>query len=263
MATWEWALDNPERFAAISPRAGRGEPFRASRLKNVPAWVIHGANDDVVPNAFSDQMVTALQSCGASVRYSVLRGVEHNMPSDLDEEQVIDWYLRQTRSHAPPPPDPKEALRLGPAGFSPWEVITVPGGAFWESPPLRAPDEKTLLTATQRLFRQAHDGNELVDSPVELMLDLPAQTTKVRLPVPRSLRTNAPTYPAAVNAPPGKYVRFYFRGPIKDALAHLAAVAKAARTEGLRPEEGTVGITPLTLWYDTPGFIAEYRMDLR
>lgn len=31
MATWEWALDNPERFAAISPRAGVGEPFLAAR----------------------------------------------------------------------------------------------------------------------------------------------------------------------------------------------------------------------------------------
>jgi predicted esterase len=263
MATWEWALDNPERFAAISPRAGRGEPFRAIRLKNIPAWVIHGANDDVVPNAFSDQMVTALQSCGASVRYSVLKGVEHNMPADLDEEQVIDWYLRQTRSHAPPPPDPTETLHLGPAGFSPWEVITSPGGAFLESPSLQTPDERTLLAATQRMFQQAHCSGELVASPVELVMDLQTQATHVRLAVPRTLRTAAPADPTTVNASPGKYVRFYFRGQIKDALAHLAAVGTEVSTAGLRPTVGTVWITPLSLWYNTPGFIAEYRMALQ
>jgi predicted esterase len=263
MATWEWALDNPERFAALSPRAGRGEPFRAIRLKNVPAWVIHGANDDVVPSGFSDQMVTALQSCDAGVRYSVLKGGEHNMPSDLDEEQIIDWYLRQTRSHASPPPDPTEALHLGPAGFSPWEVITIPGGAFWESPSLPGADEKALLLASQRLFQRAHDRGELVDSPVELIMDLPTQATKIRLAAPRPLRTTAANDPAAVIAPPEKYVRFHFRGQIKDALAHLAAVKAEAKTAGLRPAEGTVSVTPLTLWYNTPGFIAEYRMALQ
>ena len=263
MATWEWALDNPERFAAISPRSGRGEPFRAIRLKNIPAWVIHGANDDVVPNGFSDQMVTALQSCGASVRFSVLKGVGHNMPEDLDEEQVVDWYLRQTRSHELPPPDPIASLHLGPAGYSPWEVITVPGGAFWESTAVPSADENELLRATQRLFQRAHDAGELVDAPVELVLNLQTQTTRARLAVPRALRTNAPAFPAAGAAPSAKYVRFYFRGPMKDAFARLAAVETEARTAGLHPAQGTVWMTPLTLWYNTPGFIAEYRIELR
>ena len=103
MATWEWALDNPERFAAISPRSGIGEPYRASRLKNVPSWVIHGENDDVIPSGFADQMVSALQSQGAAVRLSIIRAGAHNMPADLDQGQVDEWYLRQTRSHLPPP----------------------------------------------------------------------------------------------------------------------------------------------------------------
>jgi predicted esterase len=263
MATWEWALDNPERFAAISPRAGRGEPFRASRLKNIPAWVIHGANDDVVPNGFSDQMVTALQSCGASVRYSVLKGVEHNMPGDLDEEQVIDWYLRQTRSQEAPAPDPTESLHLGPAGSSPWEVISVPRGAYWESASVPNTDEKELLRATRQLFQRAHDIGELVDSPVEMVLNLQTKTATLRLAVPRTLRTDLPAFPAAVDTPLKKYIRFYFRGPMQDGLAHLAAVETEARAAGLPTAQGTASITPMTLWPKVPGFIAEYRIELR
>ena len=263
MATWEWALDNPDRFAAISPRAGRGEPFRAIRLKNIPAWVIHGANDDVVPNGFADQMVTALQSCGASVRYSVLKGVEHNMPEDLDEEQVVDWFLRQTRSHEPPPPDPIESLHLGPAGFSPWELITVPSGVFWESAPVPGADEKMLLHATQQLFQRVHDAGELVDSPVELLLNVQSGAMTVRLAVPRTLRTTAAEFPAAVRSPPVKCIRFYFRGPVKDALAHLAAIETEVSSVGLHPAQGAVRITPMTLWYNTPGFIAEYGVVLQ
>ncbi|HEY5079411.1 MAG TPA: hypothetical protein VII43_06170, partial [Opitutaceae bacterium] len=55
MATWEWALSNPERFAALSPRDGVGEPYRAIRLRNVPAWVVHGEKDDVIYPAYAEQ----------------------------------------------------------------------------------------------------------------------------------------------------------------------------------------------------------------
>jgi hypothetical protein len=47
---------------------------------------------------FADQMVTALEDVGGRVRYTLLRGVEHNMPEDLDENQILDWYLAQTNT---------------------------------------------------------------------------------------------------------------------------------------------------------------------
>ena len=48
--TWSLASMNPERYAAIAPICGGGEPGRAARaLKNMPVWVFHGAKDTVVP----------------------------------------------------------------------------------------------------------------------------------------------------------------------------------------------------------------------
>ncbi|HUJ43460.1 MAG TPA: hypothetical protein VLW52_07630 [Opitutaceae bacterium] len=262
MATWEWAMNNPERFAAISPRAGIGEPFRAMRLKNVPAWVIHGADDDVVLSGFADQMVTALQSCGASVRFAVLRGVAHNMPPDLDEEQVMDWFLRQTRSREPPPLDPRDALGLTPAGFSPWEIVASPGGRFWSSDPQAVGDDAAGLRAAQGLFKKAHDFGELVDSPLQLERDLKNSTVRFWLAIPRTLQPNPHLEATAVDVHPAQYVRFYFRGVTEQALVHLAAVVTEAETAGHRLESEFVWITPLSLRPGTATHIAEYRIKI-
>ena len=39
--TWHLAAAYPERFAAIAPICGGGDPEMANVLKDVPAWVFH------------------------------------------------------------------------------------------------------------------------------------------------------------------------------------------------------------------------------
>ena len=46
---WEMALTYPHRFAAIAPVCGGGVPLCIARIAHLPAWVFHGAEDDVVP----------------------------------------------------------------------------------------------------------------------------------------------------------------------------------------------------------------------
>ncbi|MBI3469587.1 MAG: prolyl oligopeptidase family serine peptidase, partial [Planctomycetes bacterium] len=43
--TWSLAAAYPERFAAIVPICGGGDPASAKRLKDLPIWVFHGAKD--------------------------------------------------------------------------------------------------------------------------------------------------------------------------------------------------------------------------
>ena len=262
IATWEWALHNPERFAAISPRAGIGEPFRASRLKHVPAWVIHGAGDEVVPTGCSDQMVAALQDCGACVRYSVLKGVEHNMPEDLDEGQVVDWYLRQTRSHDPVPADPLDGLGLNDAGFSPWEAITLPAGSFWHVDLPNPADRDVVRQAALALFKRAYDRGELADAPISQRRDLKTISASLWMATPRTLRRNAGPDPTATILPSAGYVRFFFRGSTEKALAHLADISAEVEAAGHHLSD-TVWITPLTLWPEAPTSVAEYRVQLK
>jgi len=269
MATWLWATENPERFAAISPRAGAGEPYRAVRLKHVPSWVIHGANDASVLVGNSDQMVSALQSVGAGTRYSVLPQVEHNMPADLDEAAVLAWYLRQTRSHEAPPPDPRDTLGIGAAGHSAWEIISVPEQQCWSAGPFKLtglnPTEfwEHYRTAAQPLFAHVHQRGELADAPIWIEADPKTGESLVWLEAPGRLRTTKDPDPSLVTRPARKFVRFYCRGDHAAGFAHLRAITPELEASGHALASGKVWITGLSLAQSTPDSIAEYRAEIR
>ncbi|HZZ56478.1 MAG TPA: prolyl oligopeptidase family serine peptidase [Opitutaceae bacterium] len=261
MATWIWAEDNPERFAAISPRAGIGEMYRAVRLMHVPAWPIHGAEDPVVPRLFDEQMVSALQNLGAPVRYTVLAGVQHNMPADLDEEQVIDWYLRQTRYHGPAPADPRDGLQIGPDGSSPWTVVHARARRYFVSRNFRNADWDGERAVVGELGEMIHAAGLTADAELEEVVSLATGDGRFRMPVPSNLRTDTPPPAASRLVPAQTYVRFVFRGPRAEGLKHLRQVADEAKAAG-HPSAaaGEAVIVPLTIWRDNPDSLAEYRI---
>ena len=43
--TWKLAAAYPDRFAAIIPICGGGDPKTAEKIKHLPIWVFHGAKD--------------------------------------------------------------------------------------------------------------------------------------------------------------------------------------------------------------------------
>lgn len=263
MATWEWALDNPERFAAISPRAGIGEPYRAQRLKYVPSWVIHGENDNVIPSGYADQMVTALESQGAAVRLSIIKGGDHNMPGDLDQDQVLEWYLKQTRSHLPSPEDPRNELRLNASGFSPWELITVPKTPSWRSQPSDLSSLDALRAASAVLFQKVHARGELVDAPIRREVGKDTKQSSLWLAVPKTLHEAGAPDASVVDFPSSRVLRFYFRGGSQKALDHLQVVRPESEAAGYSLT-GEVWITSLSLaWQDSPAVIAEYWLGVK
>jgi predicted peptidase len=52
---WYLALKNPAHFAALAPVCGGGIPPLAHKLKTLPVWAFHGANDAVVPSSASER----------------------------------------------------------------------------------------------------------------------------------------------------------------------------------------------------------------
>ena len=68
--TFDWAMANPEHFAAIAIIAGSGDVFRAPRLKNTPVWIFHGMQDRNVYFYKAETMLTALEECGADVKHT-------------------------------------------------------------------------------------------------------------------------------------------------------------------------------------------------
>lgn len=56
----------PNKFAAAVPICGGGDITKAFLLKDMPIWVFHGAEDQVVSPKFSRSMVSAIQIAGGS-----------------------------------------------------------------------------------------------------------------------------------------------------------------------------------------------------
>lgn len=96
---WSLAQRHPGRYAAILPVCGGGEVHRAARLRNLPAWVFHGAKDDVIPVARSVQMVEAIRAAGGSPRLTIYPEVGHDSWTETyANEEIYRWLLAQRRA---------------------------------------------------------------------------------------------------------------------------------------------------------------------
>ena len=97
--TWTLASTYPERFAAIAPICGGGQTRMARRLRNMPIWVFHGAKDNVVPLARSEEMVEAIREAGGSVEFTVYPEATHDSWTvTYDNPKLYDWLLSHTYS---------------------------------------------------------------------------------------------------------------------------------------------------------------------
>lgn len=95
--TWELALRQPNRFAAIAPVCGWADTSKASSIANLPIWVFHGAKDVVVPIGASEQMVEKLKSCGSNVKFTVYPEANHDSWTETyNNEELYKWLLEQS-----------------------------------------------------------------------------------------------------------------------------------------------------------------------
>ena len=103
---WQWALRRPERFAALMPVGGNGFTFREHEvaeslvaLKDMPIWMIHGAQDEVVPISGADDFYRALLECGTDFGYTRYPHAGHTETSSLAYWDTVhyDWLLGQKR----------------------------------------------------------------------------------------------------------------------------------------------------------------------
>jgi predicted esterase len=96
--TWDLAEWFPERFAALVPIAGGGDPADAARIADIPIWVIHGGLDPTVRIENAYQMVQALRDLHARVRFTVYPDYGHNSwEPAYDDPRLYEWMLQQHR----------------------------------------------------------------------------------------------------------------------------------------------------------------------
>jgi len=96
--TWSLAQDQPERFAAIVPICGGGSRALARRLKDLPVWVFHGAQDKTVPPEESEKMVAAIERAGGSPRLTIYPDAGHDSWTETyDNPELYEWLLSNVR----------------------------------------------------------------------------------------------------------------------------------------------------------------------
>lgn len=103
-ATWLWALDNAERFAAIAPVCGEGISWYGGRLSALPVRAFHGDCDTVVSPHQSLSMVAAinLYSNKGNASLTLFPGVAHNAWDPAYDDSLIEWFLtHRNNGHAP------------------------------------------------------------------------------------------------------------------------------------------------------------------
>lgn len=105
---WHFASRYPEKFASLVSICGgspllTGDRFNplAAKVKDVPAWLFHGAADEVVPVTESRSIVKAFESVGGNVKYNEYPNAGHNVwLQALGEKELLPWLLSQHRTSA-------------------------------------------------------------------------------------------------------------------------------------------------------------------
>jgi predicted peptidase len=96
--SWDLAAKYPERFAAVVPICGPGDPANADKIKALPVWSFCGDADRDRTVLNMRQMVETLKKLGANAKITEYRGVGHlSWDRVYNDPEVVDWMLGQKK----------------------------------------------------------------------------------------------------------------------------------------------------------------------
>ncbi len=199
--TLDLASRRPGLFAAALAVCGGGPAPQAAQgiYGQLPLWLFHGDADNIVPVSGSRDMVDALLTAGARVRYREYPGAGHDTwtPTYTDQN-VVRWLLSRVRG-GPVPGNQAPSLAVGSANvtvdlptftYTPPTVLSDPDGGpssthVWWYPvagpgrPLFTPQDGGFATAlfprvgTYRLRATADDGSAFVSREIVVQVRPP------------------------------------------------------------------------------------------
>lgn len=103
--SWAWAASNPDRFAAVAPICGGGDPMpvrlasgtRRTALSKLPIWAFHGGKDSVVVVTESERMVDAYQTLGNKARLTIYPDAGHDSWTETyNNPALFEWFQQHT-----------------------------------------------------------------------------------------------------------------------------------------------------------------------
>jgi predicted peptidase len=100
--TWALAGSTPNRFAALIPICGGGEPLLTRALKHVPVWAFHGGKDPIVPVKRSQDLIEALQRNHGDAKITIYPEAGHDSwTATYDNPEIYEWLLSHKRTAKP------------------------------------------------------------------------------------------------------------------------------------------------------------------
>jgi len=98
MGTWSIAAAHPDRWAAIVPICGPGDPKNAEKIKDIPCWGFLGTEDSERLATGMRDMIAALEKAGGKPRFSEYKWVGHDSwdPAYATNE-LYAWMLKQSK----------------------------------------------------------------------------------------------------------------------------------------------------------------------
>lgn len=92
--SWRLASAAPERFAAVVPICGGGNPEDVTALVDVPLWAFHGAKDPVVKLEQTTNCIDAIRAAGGHPRLTVYPEAMHDSWTETyDNPMFYEWLL--------------------------------------------------------------------------------------------------------------------------------------------------------------------------
>lgn len=130
--TWALGAAHPEKFAALVPVCGGGDPDLAYRLRTIPIWAFHGADDPVVPVQRTQEMADALRRYHGDIRVTIYPDTGHDSwIQAYDDPALYDWMLAQVK--APQVMVPLGKATLTASSGDPRLAVDGDFGSRWES----------------------------------------------------------------------------------------------------------------------------------
>lgn len=105
--TWRLGTRYPERFAAMAPVCGGGDPEAVTKadgaqrhaLRTLGIWAFHGAKDNVVKLEESERMIAALKTIGCTnVDFTIYPEAKHDAwTAAYNNPDLYEWLLQYQR----------------------------------------------------------------------------------------------------------------------------------------------------------------------
>ncbi len=98
--TYEVAMDNPDKFAALVALCGGcNDSTKICLLKNIPVWAFHGTADSLISINETETVVRQLKKCNGNIKFTRLQNKGHALQYLYEDETIYKWMLQQKKTN--------------------------------------------------------------------------------------------------------------------------------------------------------------------